>query len=280
MGISLLTAPSHAERSSSSKTSFRMHPSPPSDSGKKQISSGEQMVRAARDRECSEPAETPCPRSQPQDLRTRAAAKIYRGSADRPGSASPRLCLSENIQNGNLTPLLKIAEFTPNQLEVPLLKCVTTVRKYLVLSPKGSMSSQGGGNAQASSSGPQYWVLRKNRHREGASAERPPPSSGGARRPRAAPCRQRARSSGSDLCLPGLHPAHPGSDPLPARRPARAAPRLPPGGRRSVPEALSPLDGLLSPVLGRSSGLEYFALGSSALNPWPSLRGPPLCQKR
>lgn len=160
------------------------------------------------------------------------------GAADRPGSASPRLCLSENIQNGNLTPLLKIAQFTPIQLEVPLLKCVTTVSKYLVLSPKGSMSSQRGGNAQTSSSGPQYWVLRKNRHREGASAKRPPPSSGGARRPRAAPCRQRARSP------PGLHPAHPGSEPS---LPAALRPRLPPGERRSVPEELSPLDGLPSP---------------------------------
>ena len=45
------------------------------------------------------------------------------GAADRQCSASPPLCLSENIQNGNLTPLLKIAEFTEFQLEVPLLKC-------------------------------------------------------------------------------------------------------------------------------------------------------------
>lgn len=157
------------------------------------------------------------------------------GAADRPGSASPRLCLSENIQNGNLTPLLKIAEFTPIQLEVPLLKHVTTVRKYLVLSPKGSMSSQGGGNAQTSSSGPQYWALRKNRHREGASAERPPPA-GTAPTPWAA-----------TPALPGLPLARPGSDPRSARRPARAAPRLPPGGRLSVPEALSSLDGLPSP---------------------------------
>lgn len=46
MGISLLTAPSHAERSGS-KAFLRTHPSPLSDLRKKQIGSGEQMVQSS-----------------------------------------------------------------------------------------------------------------------------------------------------------------------------------------------------------------------------------------
>lgn len=220
-------------------------------------------------------------------LTDRAPPRYTVGAADRPGSASPRLCLSENIQNGNLTPLLKIAEFAPIQLEVPPLKCVTTVSKYLVLSPKGSMSSQEGGNAQASSSGPRYWVLLKNRHREGASAERPPPSPPAPRRPLPAArplpgqrARAAPRSSGQRARAARAAPRSPDSEPeLPRALPARAAALSPPRGK-AQPQRRSPHWTLL----GRSSGLQCTAhspSAPSALNPWPSpVRGRPHVKKR
>lgn len=89
--------------------------------------------------------------------------------------------------------------------------------------------------------------------------QRPPPCPG-------CPPLGRAATPALPAVLPGLHPAS-----------------LP--GEGSASQRRSPhWTGSRAPLLGRSSGLDCTAYGSSApsaLNPWPSaVRGPPSCQKK
>lgn len=211
MGISLLTAPSHAERSSS-KASFSMHPSLLRDSGKKEISGGEQMVQAAQEQERSGEKQ----RARGDGASDEQTAGLTNpgsplrhtvGVADRLCSASPLLCLSENIQNGNLTPLLKIAEFTRFQLEVPVLNCDNGDQIPRVISKRQHVKPGGGKHSPEQ--------LLSSSHE--VPSQEPTPRSG----EREAP----------DSAGPALPPA--GQDrPLPARGtpalepPRRSAPRI------------------------------------------------------
>lgn len=174
------------------------------------------------------------------------------GVADRLCSASPLLCLSENIQNGNLTPLLKIAEFTRFQLEVPLLKCDIGEQIPRLISKRQHIKP--GEEAQASSSDPYIRSLQEPRPRR-ARRSRPRSAARGARRlclPRAAPCRERCPPAPPAPLLPPAPPV-PVSPPAPLLPPAPAAgaARLPtnPCSVRTFPAAA----GLSAPA-GASKG--------------------------
>lgn len=202
MGISLLTAPSHAEGSSSSKTSFRMPPSLLSDLGRKSVSSGEQMVQA----ETASEERTTALTNPSSPLRYTV------GAAARPCSASPLLCLSENIQHGNLTPLLKIAEFTRFQLEVPLLKCGNGAQIPRLVSERQHVKP-GEKKPRGALQVLTFGSVQEPARRGKAGAEKPPP--------RSPPARPAPRCP-----LPG--------------RPLPHSPRPPRGGGAAAPRGCTP----------------------------------------
>lgn len=210
------------------------------------MSSGEQMVQAAQAEERSGEKRARgdgVSEEQTTGLTNPSSPLRYTvGVADRLCSASPLLCLSENIQNGNLTPLLKIAEFTRFQLEVPLLKCDIGEQIPRLISKRQHIKP--GEEAQASSSDPYIRSLQEPRPRR-ARRSRPRSAARGARRlclPRAAPCRERCPPAPPGPLLPPAPPV-PVSPPAPLLPPAPAAeaarlprtpalcgrPRLPPG---------------------------------------------------
>lgn len=230
MGISLLTAPSHAERSSS-KASFRRRPSPPGDPAAGRAS-------AAGSRWCGREQERP--RNRPQDLLTRALSppRYTVGVADRLCSAPALLCLSENIQHGNLTPLLKIAEFTRFQLEVPLLKCDNGEQIPRLISKRQHVQPGGAAKAQRSSSGLHMRF----------PARTPYPGEPG------------ARSAGGAGCpLPGGRPRSPPNPP----RSRRDTPSARPAGRSPAPPSSGGALASQAPPTASAPGLA----ASAALHP-------------
>lgn len=163
------------------------------------------------------------------------------GVADRLCSASPLLCLSENIQNGNLTPLLKIAEFTRFQLEVPLLKCDNGEQIPRLISKRQHVKP--GEKSPAELLGSLHRALCKSQRQGKATAEKPPPTSGAGRPPalpaprcplpgRLPPAGEPPRRAALPACRrafrprsPRLHPRSPPSLPPSPSQPRGAARR-------------------------------------------------------
>lgn len=131
-----------------------MHPSPPSDSGKKQTGSGEQMVRAARQRERSEPAETACPRSQPHDLLTPAPTKIYRGSCRSLGLCIPAALFIGKYSKWKPDSTSKNSRIYSNSTRSPAVEVCDNSEQIPRLISKRQHVKPKGENAQTSSSGP------------------------------------------------------------------------------------------------------------------------------
>lgn len=154
------------------------------------------------------------------------------GVADRLCSASPLLCLSENIQNGNLTPLLKIAEFTRFQLEVPVPNCDNGDQIPRVISKRQHVKPGGGKHSpeqllRSSHAVPSQEPTPRSGERAAAGPALPP---AGHDRPLPARGAPRGTAAPEPPQPAPLRPEHLSS---PAFSPQRAAPRTPSRGHSS-----------------------------------------------